>query len=145
MDYQPAASFPPQKSNSMATTSLVSGIVGWVLVLVNLCVNFALMPLIGAATAGIGFAGYACTGLLGCLSPIAWLVGVITGHMAKSQIKKTREGGNGKATWGLVLSYVGLGLLVLGLCILLVVIVLAVAGVMTMPVFLQGVPGFENY
>lgn len=35
------------------------------------------------------------------------LVGVITGHIAMSQIKKTGEQGNGLAVAGLILGYIG--------------------------------------
>ena len=62
---------------------------------------------------------------------IAAVVAVITGHMAKNEIKKSNGmiGGNGMATAGLVLGYVQLGL---GLCICLVVVVMLVFG-MTIP------------
>jgi len=51
---------------------------------------------------------------------IAAIAAVITGHMAKNEIKKSNGmlGGNGMATAGLVLGYVQLGL---GLCLCIVV------------------------
>jgi hypothetical protein len=49
---------------------------------------------------------------------IGSVIGVITGHMAKSEIARSGGtlGGQGAATWGLILGYVGIGLSVLGLC-----------------------------
>ena len=62
---------------------------------------------------------------------IAAVAAVITGHMAKNEIKKSNGmiGGNGMATAGLVLGYIQLGL---GLCLCLVVVVMLVFG-MTIP------------
>jgi hypothetical protein len=46
------------------------------------------------------------------------IVAVVTGHMAKGEIARSNGtlGGSGLATAGLILGYVGLVLLVLGLC-----------------------------
>ena len=62
---------------------------------------------------------------------IAAVAAVITGHMAKTEIKKSNGmlGGNGMATAGLVLGYVQLGL---GLCICIVVAAMLAFG-MTVP------------
>ena len=62
---------------------------------------------------------------------IAAVVAVITGHMAKNEIKKSNGmlGGNGMATAGLVLGYIQLGL---GLCVCVVVGVMLALG-MTIP------------
>jgi len=51
---------------------------------------------------------------------IAAVAAVITGHMAKTEIKKSNGmlGGNGMATAGLILGYVQLGL---GLCLCIVI------------------------
>lgn len=63
---------------------------------------------------------------------IAAIVAIITGHMAKNEIKKSAGGftSDGLATAGLVLGYVQLGL---SLCICLLVIVLTAAGLLTIP------------
>lgn len=55
------------------------------------------------------------------------IVAIITGHMAKSEIKKSMGalGGDGMATAGLILGY---GNLALGLCILCVAILLPLMG-----------------
>ena len=55
------------------------------------------------------------------LPVIGAVVAVITGHMARSQIKRTGEGGNGLAVAGLILGYVHLALGVLVLLIFVIV------------------------
>jgi hypothetical protein len=69
---------------------------------------------------------------------IAAIVAVITGHMAKNEIKKSNGmiGGNGMATAGLVLGYVQLGL---GLCICLAVVVMLAFGI-TIPFISNSIP-----
>jgi hypothetical protein len=114
------------RNNTMATVSLISSISGWVLLVLNLCVNFLLLPMLTVITAGFGGLLYICTGCLGCLSPIAWLVAVITGHVGKGQIKQTGEGGDGQAAAGLIMGYIGLGLILLSIC---VIVILSIAGV----------------
>ena len=54
---------------------------------------------------------------------IAAIVAVITGHMAKSEIKKSNGmvAGNGMATAGLILGYIQLGL---GACAIFIITVL---------------------
>jgi hypothetical protein len=63
---------------------------------------------------------------------IAAVAAVITGHMAKTEIKKSNgmQGGNGMATAGMVLGYVQLGL---GLCLCIVVGAMLAFG-MTIPI-----------
>ncbi len=50
---------------------------------------------------------------------IGSLVAVITGHMAKREIRESNGtlSGDGLATAGLILGYVGLGFVVLGICL----------------------------
>jgi len=62
---------------------------------------------------------------------IAAVAAVITGHMAKNEIKKSNGmiGGNGLATAGLVLGYIQIGL---GVCVCLAVVVMLALG-MTIP------------
>lgn len=127
MEYQSAMQM---KKNSMATTSMVSGIVAWVLAILLLCFNFVIVPLFAIATLGLGTILYVCTGCLGCISPIGWLVAVITGHVAKNQIKQTGESGDGQATAGLIMGYIGLALVLIGIC---VSVILSALGVITIP------------
>jgi hypothetical protein len=65
---------------------------------------------------------------------IAAIVAVITGHMAKKEIKNSAGmvTCNGMATAGMVLGYIQLGL---GLCVCIVVTILLVAGVISIPFF----------
>jgi len=138
MDFQQSFAPAPAKTNTNATVSMIAGIVGWVLVALSACLNFGILPLITVATAGLGVLTYICVIPLGCISPIAWLVAVITGHIAKSKIKQTGEGGSGKATAGLIMGYIGLGLIVIAVCIGIIVAILGFAGLMTVPL-LSGV------
>jgi hypothetical protein len=63
------------------------------------------------------------------------LVAVITGHMAKSEIKKSNGalGGDGMATAGLILGYIPLVLSILCLCAVLIMLAMG----MTVP-FING-------
>ena len=47
------------------------------------------------------------------------VIAVILGHMSKGEIARSGGalGGEGAATWGLILGYVGIGLTVVGTCI----------------------------
>ena len=69
-----------------------------------------------------GIAGWTIVPFLGAI------VAIITGHMAKSEIK--RGGGmitgDGMATWGLVLGYVNIAF---GLCLLCVLVILPLLGI----------------
>ena len=109
---------PPtrQSNNPMSTVSMISGIIGWVFFFLLLCVNFALVPLLAVATLGLGALLYICLIPLGCLSPIAWLAAVITGHIANNQIRDAGIGNTGMAKAGLIMGYIGLGLVVIGIC-----------------------------
>jgi len=62
--------------------------------------------------------------LFGLLSGIP---AIILGHMARKRIAQTGEQGGGMATAGLVLGYIGVGLAVIGILI----IIIAVASVHT--------------
>jgi len=137
MEYQ-ASTLKP-KNNSLAVVSLVSGIVAWVIALLTLC-STIVISVAGIATAGIGWLLYCCVIPLVCLPPIGWIVGVITGHIGKNQIKQSGEGGNGMATAGLIMGYVGLGLTIISICLM---IVLPLVGV-TIPFLSVGLPDFSQ-
>jgi len=57
------------------------------------------------------------------------VVAVITGHMAKSEIRSSggTKTGDGMATAGLVLGYLHLGLTVVGICILFALLAMGVS------------------
>jgi Domain of unknown function (DUF4190) len=64
------------------------------------------------------------TGIVGLIAVpvVGSIVAVVTGHMAKREIRESggQISGDGLATAGLITGYVGLGFMVLGLCLLLV-------------------------
>jgi hypothetical protein len=107
---------PQQQTNGLAITSLVASVLAWLLALLLACFNFVVLPLITIATLGVGGVLYVCTIAVGLLSPIGWIVAVITGNTAKKQIRATGASGEGMATAGIISGYVGLGITVLVLC-----------------------------
>ena len=86
---------PPPPTSSLSLTSMIMGIVGWVL-----------LPIVGG------------------------LIAVITGHMAKKEIRQSNGllGGDGMATAGLVLGYSNLALGVCG-CLALILFPALLVGV----------------
>ena len=83
--YQQVPPPPIVPNSTMATVSMISGIVGW-----------TVAPLLGS------------------------LVAIITGHMAKKEIKENpgRLGGDGMATAGLVMGYLQMIPSVLCICVI---------------------------
>ena len=120
--------YPPvsNKNNGNAITSLVIGIISWVIFLITVCLNWVIVPLFAVATMGVGFVFYICTFGLACLSPIGWLIGTILGNTAKKQIQQTGEGGAGMANAGFIMNLIGLILVALSLCG--IIAYLAIAG-----------------
>lgn len=59
------------------------------------------------------------------------IIAVITGHMAKKEIRMSgyQVGGNGLATFGLILGYIGLAGLLCGICLFLLIFVFGVISV----------------
>ena len=92
-------------TNKLATTSLTMGILGWFLYLLQWCFDLTLGLLLAAVTAG---ASAICSTVLDFLPFVFWLTGIVSGHVALSQVKLTGAHGRGRAVWGLVLSYVGM-------------------------------------
>jgi len=116
--------FAMSKTNGLAVTSLVIGIISWVFFLISVCLNYVIVPMFAVATLGAGLVFYICTIGLLCLSPIGWLIGAIFGYIAKNQIKQTGEGGAGIANAGFILNTIGLGLTLLFICGVIVYIAL---------------------
>lgn len=94
-DYQPPAEYPPAPEFSAPKPNSTLAIVS----LVAGILGWTLLPLLGSIAA------------------------VITGHMAKNEIKKSAGtlGGNGMATAGLILGYLAIAL---GLCVCCVLVLL---------------------
>lgn len=108
--------FARGKTNGLAVTSLVLGILSWVLAIALACLNWVILPVITVATMGVGGILYVCTLAVGCLSPLGWLIGTITGYVAKNQIRQSGEEGAGMANAGFIMNVIGLGLTVLLVC-----------------------------
>ncbi len=128
------------KKNGMATTSMVMGILGWVLALIGICVNFVLVPAFTAVTVGWGAFLYICTCVPVAIPPIFWIIGLVTGYVGRNQITESGADGMGMAKSGIIMAYVGLGLGLLSTC---VIVILLITGV-SLP-FLNGVPGLESF
>ena len=131
---------PRPGSNSMATISFLNGLVGWIITLLTICAN-VLVGVLAVATAGLASTLGVCTSVIACVSPITWLLAIITGHIAKSQISRTGEAGGGSATWGLLMGYLGLGLMLLSICVL--AILMATGALVSIP-FLSD-PSYWEY
>lgn len=115
------------KKNSLAVTSMVMGILGWVFTLIGLCINFVIVPFFTLATAGVGAALYICTCGPAALPPIFWIIGVIMGHVSKNRITESGEAGLGMAKAGMIMSYIGLGLGLLSVCVIVILSIFGVA------------------
>ena len=57
------------------------------------------------------------------LGGIGAILAVIFGHIAKRQIRTTGQGGNGLATAGLILGYIGIAFAVIGIIIAIIAII----------------------
>ncbi len=66
---------------------------------------------------------------------IGAIIAVITGHMAKREIRESMGNltGDGMATVGLVLGYLQLGLSVIGLCVVVVLLALGMIPLLCLP------------
>jgi hypothetical protein len=116
----PLQSLPQQPNNSMAKVSIGTGLGGWGLWLLTFV--FSWIPILNI-----------CIAPLGCLSPIGWIVGIVTGHMGIRQIKTSGEGGRGMAVTGLISGYIGIGIVLITFCLFTVAIALTAAGLLTIP------------
>ena len=112
-DMQP---FAPQ-NNKMALTSIIAGLGGWLGAIIFICLNFV-TGAIGFLTFGLGAILGICLIPIQILIPIAWIVGIVTGHIALKQIKDGGDvqGGRGMAIAGLISGYLGIGIF----CLLLI-------------------------
>lgn len=105
-----------KKTNGLAITSLVLGILSWLLAFSLACLNWVILPVFTLATLGLGSVLYLCSCAVGVISPLGWLLGALFGFLAKNQIRNTGDNGAGMAQAGFILNLVGLILTVLGLC-----------------------------
>lgn len=91
---------PNPKNNTFALSSIIFSAGAWLAVPVWFCVG--LVPIVSL-----------CVTPLIVLIPIAWLAGIICGHIALHQLKTSGEGGRNLAITGLVMGYVGLAMAIL--------------------------------
>lgn len=109
MDTSPA-------SNKPAATSLTFGVMGWIIYLGKWCFNFSIGLPFTIVTGGVSVI---FSMVLDLLPFSLWLIGIVTGHAALGQVKRSGSPGRGKAIWGLVLSYSGI-FFIIALIVLLV-------------------------
>ncbi|MGA2489046.1 MAG: hypothetical protein ABSF99_02510 [Anaerolineales bacterium] len=110
-------------ANKLATTSLILGILGWVLYLLQWCFDLTIGLLLAAITAG---SSAICASVLDFLPFVFWLAGIVTGHVALGQSKYMVAPGRWQAVWGLVLSYVGMFFTIL---LIVIIVSLIAAGI----------------
>ncbi|HVM70745.1 MAG TPA: DUF4190 domain-containing protein [Anaerolineales bacterium] len=114
---------PRPVPNKLARTSLILGLVGWFFYLLQFCFDLTVGLLLTAMTGGTSAI---CSFVLDFLPLVAWLAGILAGHVALGQIRQTGAPGRSQAIWGLVLGYVGMTLTIL---FFVVVIILVISGV----------------
>ncbi len=78
--------------------------------LLQWCFDLTLGLLLAAFTAGMSAV---CSTILDVVPFVLWLAGIVTGHVALSQIKRSGSPGRGRAVWGLVLNYFGIFFIVI--------------------------------
>ena len=122
----------------LATTSLTLGILGWILYLLQWCLDLTIGLLLAAFTAGTSAV---CSTVLDILPFIVWLVGIVSGHVALGQIRQSGAPGRTRAVWGLVLGYSGMFFTVL---FIVLIVVLAAAGV-SLGVFDRLLPALHRH
>jgi hypothetical protein len=122
-DLPSAQTAPTASPNRLATASLILGLLGWMLYLGQWCLDLTIGWLLALLTAG---SSAICSSMLDILPFPLWLTGLVLGHVALGQIKRTGSGGRGKAVWGLLLGYAGL---IVGIVLVLLLVGLLVIGV----------------
>jgi hypothetical protein len=96
--------------------------VWWAIYLLQWCFDLTLGIMLAAFTAGTSAV---CSVILDVVPFILWLVGIVTGHTAISQIKHNEGVGRNRAVWGLILNYFGLFFVVI---VIIIAIILIAAG-----------------
>ena len=128
----------PTTSNKLATTSLTLGILGWVFYILQWCFDLTVGLLLAAVTGG---SSALCSTVLDFLPFVLWLIGIVTGHAALSQIKHSPAHGRGRAVWGLILNYSGMFFIVL----FIVVIAILIATGVGVGVLDKILPSFQKH
>jgi hypothetical protein len=124
--------------NKLAKTSLILGILGWLLYLLQWCFDLTFGLFLASITAG---AGAIFSSVLDILPFVLWLVGIVSGHVALGQIRQTGAPGRTGAVWGLILGYVGLAFTIL----FFVLIILLVATGIGAGLLYKFIPSLPRY
>ena len=111
------------RRNRAASSSLAFSLAGWIIYILGFCLDATVGAALAAATFGLAAL---CLVPLDFLPPVLWLVGVIQGHRALRAIRAGVEVGRGTAVAGLVVGYLGLGVIAL---LLVLVVVLVATGI----------------
>jgi hypothetical protein len=109
----------PTASKKLATTSLTMGILGWAFYILQWCFDLTVGLLLAAVTGG---SSALCSTVLDFLPFVLWMIGIVTGHVALGQMKRSPGPGRGRAIWGLILNYSGVFFLVLFIVVIVVLI-----------------------
>jgi hypothetical protein len=125
-------------SNKLATNSLTLGILGWIIYLIQWCFDLTIGLLLAVVSAGMSTI---CATALDLLPFVLWLIGILSGHAALAQIKRTGSPGRGRAVWGLALGYLGMFFTIL----LIVVIVSLIASGIGVGVLDKIIPMFTRH
>jgi len=107
------------RKNKLAVSSLVLGLVGWSIYILQWCFDLTIGIFLAAFTAGVS-AVYST--ILDLIPFVLWMAGIVTGHAALSQMKRSGGTGKSQAIWGLLLSYLGLFFSIIFVVILIVLI-----------------------
>jgi len=123
-EYYPNIQPTAPQNNGMALTSIIAGLGGWLMAIIFICLSL-ILAFLGAITFGLGAILSVCLIPIQILVPIAWIVGIVTGHIALKQIKDGGdvEGGRNMAITGLISSYLGICifcLLLIGFAVLII-------------------------
>jgi hypothetical protein len=98
------------ETNKNAVISLVCGISGWVFGLGIFCFSATVGAVFAAVTLGVGLL---CLVPFYCIPPISWMIAVILGHISLKETQARGQEGRGMGMAGLIMGYIGLGLIAL--------------------------------
>jgi len=96
---------PDPASMKLATTSLLLGIIGWGIYLLQWCFDLTLGLVLATLTVG---SSAICGTILDFLPAVLWVTGIVTGHVSLHRIDHFEARSRRRAIWGLVLSYIGI-------------------------------------
>jgi hypothetical protein len=113
------------RKNKLAVTSLVLGLVGWSIYILQWCFDLTVGIFLAAFTAGVSAV---FSTILDLIPFVLWMAGIVTGHAALTQMKRSGVTGKSQAIWGLLLSYLGLFFSII-IGVILIMLIFAGVGV----------------